>query len=130
MLSALDGFRIVAEAGDEESAIESARHHRPHLALIELELCGCGGWWTVQRIQAEQLADVVVALGRRASDTLAHLAGAHAYVEMGASPRDLLTTLEAALAFRSPPVSGVAQAQGNLLPNANPVLDEPTLVDF
>src|SRR5690348_16596628 len=56
MLGALDGFRIVAEADTDEAALEAARRQRPHLALIEAELSGCGGWWTIQQIQSEQLA--------------------------------------------------------------------------
>jgi DNA-binding NarL/FixJ family response regulator len=130
MLGALDGFRIVAEADSDEAALEAARNHRPNLALIEPELSGCGGWWAIQQIRADQLAGVVVALGRRANDALAHLAGAQSYVQMGVSPRDLLTALEAAMAFRRPPVSGTAQTQGNLLPHPDSVLDKPTLIDF
>jgi DNA-binding NarL/FixJ family response regulator len=129
MLSALDGFRIVAEADNDEAALDAARHYRPRLALIEPELSGCGGWWAIQQIQVEQLACVVVALGRRANDALAHLAGARSYVQIGVSPRDLLNTLEAAMAFRSPPVSGV-QAERDLLPDTNTVLNEPSFVDF
>jgi DNA-binding NarL/FixJ family response regulator len=129
MLSALDGFRIVAEADTDDAALEAARNHRPSLALIEPELSGCGGWWAIQQIQAEHLAGVVVALGRRANDALAHLAGAQSYVQIGISPRDLLNTLEAAMAFRRPLVSG-AQTEGDLLPDADPVLHKPTRVDL
>jgi len=130
MLGALEGFRIVAEADSDESALEAARRQRPHLALIEPELSGCGGWWTIQQIQAERLAGVVVALGRRANDALAHLAGAQSYVQMGISPRDLLSTLEAAMAFGRSPVSGTAEAEQHLLPDAHAVLDKPAFVDF
>jgi hypothetical protein len=81
-------------------------------------------------MHTEHLAEVVVALGRRASDVLAHLAGAHGYVQMGSSPRDLLSALEAAMAVRRPPVSGGAEAEGDLLPHTNSVLDKPAFVDF
>jgi DNA-binding NarL/FixJ family response regulator len=130
MLGACEGFRVVAEADSDEAALEAARRQRPRLALIEPELSGCGGWWAIQQIQAEQLAEVVVALGRRANDCLAQLAGARAYVQIGISPRDLLTALEAAMAFRTPPISGSAEAEKNPLPHANPVLDEPAFIDF
>lgn len=129
MLSALDGFRIVADVDNDEAALAAARHHRPLLALIEPELSGCGGWWAMQQIRAEQLAGVVVALGRRANDALAHLAGAQSYVQMGVSPRDLLKTLETAMACRRPPVSA-AETERDLLPDAHTMLDEPTFVDF
>jgi two-component system, response regulator PdtaR len=130
MLGALDGFRIVAEADSGDAALEAARRQRPRLALIEPELSGCGGWWAIQQIQSEQLAGVVVALGRSANGSLAQLAGAQAYVQMGISPRDLLSALEAAMAYRTPPVSGAAQTEQDLLPDADSVLDKPAFVDL
>jgi DNA-binding NarL/FixJ family response regulator len=130
MLGALDGFRIVAEAGSDHSAVEAARHYRPRLVLIEPEISDCGGWWAIQQIQAEQLAGVVVALGRRANDVLAQLAGAHSYVQMGISPRDLLTALHTAVAVGRPPLSSLSEAEGDLLSNPHAMLDEPALVDL
>ena len=129
MLGALDGFRVIAEADTDETAIDAARMQRPQLALIELELSGCGGWWAIRQMEAERLADVVVALGRRADGALAQLVGAQSYVQMGTSPRDLLSALEAAVALRAAAASG-AQAEGDLLADANPVLDKPAVVDF
>jgi hypothetical protein len=81
-------------------------------------------------MQAEQVAEVVVALGRRANDSLAHLAGAHGYVQIGIAPRDLLTALNVAMGARTPSVSGTAQTEGDLLPDANPALDKPAFIDL
>ena len=81
--------------------MEAARAHRPFLALVELELSGCGGFWAIRQIESEQLASVVVALGRRADVAVAQLVGAKSYIQMGTSPRDLLDTVETALAFRA-----------------------------
>jgi two-component system response regulator DesR len=127
MLGTLDRFRVVAEVDTADAAVEAARSHRPDLALIEPELSGCGGWWAIKQIQSEQLAGVVVALGRRADGALAQLVGVGTYVQMGTSPRDLLTAVEAAIGQSG--LSG-AQAQQNLLPGAHPVLDKPALVDL
>ena len=129
MLGAVDGFRVVAEADSDERAVEAARAHRPFLALIELELAGCGGFWAIRQIESEGLASVVVALGRRADFTLTELVGAQSYIQMGTSPRDLLSAVEAALAFRAKPGSGT-QTEHEPLPDAHPVLDKPALVDF
>ena len=129
MLGAIEGFRIVAEVDNDIAAVEAARSQRPRLALVEPELSDCGGWWAIQQIQAEQLAGVIVALGRRADARLAQLIGAQTYVQMGISPRDLLSALEAAMAFRTPPVSG-AQAEHDLLPDTDTVLDKPAFVDL
>jgi DNA-binding NarL/FixJ family response regulator len=126
ILGALDGFQVVAEAANDQAALEAARTHRPHLALVDTELSGCGGWWAIQEMQAERLVQVVVALGRRADAVLAQHVGVQTYVQMGTSPRDLLSALQAALANG---VSG-AQAEGDLLPDADTVLDKPALIDF
>ena len=130
MLGAIDGFRVVCEADTADAAIEGARRQRPRLALIEPELSDCGGWWVIQQIRLEKLACVVVALGRRADGTLAQLVGAQSYVQIGISPRDLLSTLEAAMAYRTPPLSGSAETEDHLLPDANPVLDKPAFIDL
>ncbi len=129
MLGAIDGFRVVAEASSHEAAMEAARLQRPGLALIEPEMSNCGGWWVIQQIREEQLACVVVALGRSADGTLAELVGAQSYVQMGISPRDLLNTLEAAVAERGS-ASGSAQAEQHLMANADAVLDKPAFVDL
>jgi DNA-binding NarL/FixJ family response regulator len=130
MLGAIDGFRVVAETDSADGAIEAARRQRPRLALIEPELSDCGGWWVIQQIRTEQLACVVVALGQRADGTLAQLVGAQSYVQMGISPRDLLNTLEAAMAYRTPPLSGSGEAEEHLLPDPDTVLDKPAFIDL
>ena len=130
MLGAIDGFRVVCEADTADAAIEGARRQRPRLALIEPELSDCGGWWVIQQIRAEKLACVVVALGRRADGTLAQMMGAQSYVQIGISPRDLLSTLEAAMAYRTPPLSGSAETEDHLLPDTNPVVDKPAFIDL
>jgi DNA-binding NarL/FixJ family response regulator len=130
MLSASEGFRIVAETSSADAALEAARRQHPRLVLIDPELSNCGGWRVIQQIRREQLACVVVALGRHANGTAAQLAGAQSYVQMGIAPRDLLTAIEAAMSFRTAPVSSTAEAEDHLLSDTNAVLDKPTLVDF
>lgn len=100
MLGAQERFQVVAEVDTAEAVIEAARSQHPDLALVEPELSGCGGWWAIKQIQAERLAGVVVALGRRADCGQAQLVGAGAYVQMGTSPRDLLSAVEAAIGVR------------------------------
>jgi DNA-binding NarL/FixJ family response regulator len=102
MLGTLDRFRVVADVDSADAAVEAARRERPNLALIEPELSSCGGWWAIREIEAEHLAGVVVALGRRADCGQAQLVGARTYVQMGTSPRELLIAVEAAMAERDP----------------------------
>jgi len=130
MLGAIDGFSVVCEADSADAALECARRQRPRLALIEPELSDCGGWWVIQQVRSEQPACVVVALGRRADGALAQLVGAQSYVQMGIAPRDLLSALEAAMAYRTPPLSASAETEAHLLPDADPVLEKPAFVDL
>jgi CheY-like chemotaxis protein len=130
MLGAIDGFRVVCEADSAEAALECARRQRPRLALIDPELSNCGGWWVIQQIRIEQLACVVVALGRRGDGTLAQLVGAQSYVQMGISPRDLLSTLQTAMTYRTPPLSGATETEEHLLSDADAVLEKPALIDL
>jgi DNA-binding NarL/FixJ family response regulator len=130
MLAAIDGFQVVCETDSAEAAIECARLQRPRLALIEPEISNLGGWWAIQQIRTEQLACVVVALGKRGDGTSAQRAGAQSYVQIGITPRDLLSTLEAAMAYRRAPKSGSAEAEDELLSRPDAVLHKPALVDF
>jgi len=100
MLGAVESFQVVGEASTGEQALELARASRPHLALIEQELAGLAGldgWSTIYALQAEQLAQVVIALGWRGDGSLAQVAGAQAWVQMGTAPRELLSSVEAAI---------------------------------
>src|ERR1051325_4013014 len=100
MLGAIERFHLVAEADNDEATVEAARRLCPDLALIEPELSECGGWWAIKQIQSEHLVGVVVALGRRPDcGGLAELVGAATYVQMGTSPRDLLSAVEAAMGY-------------------------------
>ncbi|MDQ3810879.1 MAG: hypothetical protein M3336_11360 [Chloroflexota bacterium] len=95
MLGTLDQFRVVGEAGSNQEALDLARSLRPRLALVDPELSGNLGWWTMHALQTERLADAIVALGRRADELMAGLVGARAYVQVGTAPRELVRTLEA-----------------------------------
>ena len=100
MLGALDDFCVVADAGSHEEAIALARATRPVLALVDQDLPPCGGGWTVEVLSRECLAPAIVAIGLRADDAIrarARSAGAHAFVQTGATPAELEEALKAAL---------------------------------
>jgi response regulator NasT len=97
MLGAREGFQVIGEAATAEQALELARELRPRLVLIDQDPSGPDCWETMRALHSERLAEVVVALGRRADGDLAQLAGAQAYVQMGTAPRELLSALEAAI---------------------------------
>jgi DNA-binding NarL/FixJ family response regulator len=97
LLGAREGFQVIGEAATSEQALALARDLRPRLVLIDQDLCGPDGGGTIRALCSERLAEVVVALGRRANGELAQLAGAQAYVQIGTTPRELLSALEAAI---------------------------------
>jgi hypothetical protein len=68
----------------------------------------------------------VVALGLRGDDFAATQAGAHAYVQVGASPREVLEAVERAFVT----AGSRAKAEQHLLADAHPMLEEPALVDL
>jgi DNA-binding NarL/FixJ family response regulator len=103
LIGSLDGFAVVAEASSDEQALDLARRHRPHLALVDQELPGCDGDWAIQRLQRDHLAGAVVAIGRRADGSRrARAVGACAYVQVGAPPAEILRALASALARLGP----------------------------
>ena len=98
LIGSLDEFFVVGETGNEDQALEIARTVHPRLAVVDQELPGCGGCWTIQRLQHEGLAKAIVAIGRRADGgTRAQAAGASAYVQLGAPPLDVLSALHQAI---------------------------------
>jgi DNA-binding NarL/FixJ family response regulator len=97
MFGAVEGFQVVGEASTGEQALELARTFRPHLALIDQDLAGLDAWWTINALQAEQLAQVIIALGWRGNGSLAQVTGAQAWVQLGTAPRELLNSVEAAI---------------------------------
>lgn len=125
MFGAREGFEVVAEAATDEQGLDLARDVRPHLAVIEQEISDCCGWWLIQSVRRERLAQVVVALGLRGDDSAARQAGADAYIQVGTSPREVMQAVQRALA-----AGGLPQAEHDLLARAHAVLDKPALVDL
>ena len=103
-IGSLDGYRVVGEASTDEEALRLARSLRPALAIVDEDLPGCCGTWTMQEMKIKRLVGGIVAIGLRASgDTRSLAAGARAYVQTG----DSLDTLVAALGqARSAPYRG------------------------
>jgi two-component system NarL family response regulator len=95
MIGAQARFKIVAEACTHEEAVQLARLTRPLVALVDQDLPGYGGVWTVRSLLQEQLVESVVALGRRAEDgRCAEAAGAQAFVQIGVAPTEVMRSLE------------------------------------
>ena len=65
-----EGFQVLGEAADGESAIEQARRLRPDVVLLDVQLPGRDGFAVADEVTAEPSAPVVVLVSSR---------GRHAY---------------------------------------------------
>ncbi|MDS1269334.1 response regulator [Lipingzhangella sp. LS1_29] len=105
-----DGYTVVGEAGDGETAVSLATEHRPDLVILDIKMPVLDGLSAAERIAAERIAPVVIltAFSQRELVERAREAGAMAYlvkpfskaelvpaVEMATSRYAELTTLEA-----------------------------------
>lgn len=64
-----DGFDVVGEAADGESAIEQARRLRPQIVLLDVQLPGIDGFAVAERLAAEPAAPAVVLVSSRGAHT-------------------------------------------------------------
>jgi DNA-binding NarL/FixJ family response regulator len=61
-----DGFQILGEAADGESAVEAARRLRPDVVLLDIQLPGLDGFAVAERLAAGADPPVVVLISSRA----------------------------------------------------------------
>jgi DNA-binding NarL/FixJ family response regulator len=64
-----DGFEVVGEAADGQSALEQARRLRPQVVLLDVRLPGMDGFAVAERLAAEPAAPVVVLISSRERGT-------------------------------------------------------------
>jgi DNA-binding NarL/FixJ family response regulator len=91
LIGSIIGFRVVGEAATDEQAIQIARADRPRVAIVDEE--------TIQALHDEGVVEGIVGIGARADGAgRARAAGARMYLQIGASPADILDALNTALA--------------------------------
>lgn len=95
-----NGFDVVGEAGDGETAVQLATELRPDLVVMDVKMPVLDGISAAEKLSKNHIAPVVLLtafsqkeLVERASD-----AGALAYVVKPFTPNDLLPAIEIALA--------------------------------
>jgi DNA-binding NarL/FixJ family response regulator len=99
LIGSFVGFQVVGEAASDEQALSMARGDRPRLAVVDEALPGSQFGSTIAALHEQGLAESIVAIGARADGAgRARAAGACTYVQIGASPADILAALNAALA--------------------------------
>ena len=60
-----EGFEVLGEAADGESAVEQARRLRPQVVLLDVQLPGIDGFAVAERLAAEPFAPAVVLISSR-----------------------------------------------------------------
>jgi response regulator NasT len=94
-----DGYDVVGEAGDGESAIRLTAEHAPDLVILDVKMPILDGISAAERIAAERIAPVVIltAFSQRELVERAREAGAMAYLVKPFTKADLVPAIEMAV---------------------------------
>ncbi len=95
-----EGFEVVGEAADGDSAVRLAREQRPQLVIMDIKMPGLDGLQAAERITEQDLAAVLIltAFSQRDLVHRAAEAGAMGYVVKPFQKADLMPAIEIALA--------------------------------
>lgn len=95
-----NGFDVVGEAGDGETAVQLATELRPDLVVMDVKMPQLDGITAAERLTRGHIAPVVLltAFSQKELVERASEAGALAYVVKPFTPNDLLPAIEIALA--------------------------------
>ncbi|HSP36758.1 MAG TPA: response regulator [Frankiaceae bacterium] len=93
-----EGYAVVGEAGDGETAVTMAEQLRPDLVILDIKMPGLDGLAAAERIGEARLAPVVMltAFSQRALVERARDAGAMAYLVKPFQKKDLVPAIEMA----------------------------------
>jgi len=94
-----EGYDVVAEAGDGETAVKLAQQHRPDLVILDVKMPVLDGISAAERIAEERAAPVLIltAFPQRDLVERAREAGAMAYLVKPFSKSDLVPAIEMAV---------------------------------
>ncbi len=94
-----EGYDVVAQAGDGQTAVELAEQHRPDLVMLDVKMPRLDGISAAQRIAAQRIAPVVIltAFSQRDLVERARDAGAMAYLVKPFTQNDLVPAIEMAV---------------------------------
>jgi two-component system, response regulator PdtaR len=94
-----DGYQVVGEAGDGESAVRLTIEHVPDLVILDFNMPILDGISAAERIAAERIAPVVIltAFSQRELVERAREAGAMAYLVKPFTKADLVPAIEMAV---------------------------------
>jgi response regulator NasT len=94
-----DGYDVVGEAGDGETAVKAAMELRPDLVIMDVKMPVLDGISAAERITAERVAPVIIltAFSQRELVARASAAGAMAYLVKPFTKADLVPAIEMAV---------------------------------
>jgi AmiR/NasT family two-component response regulator len=93
-----EGYEVIGQAGDGETAVKLAAEHRPDLVILDVKMPVLDGISAAERIGAEKIAPVLMltAFSQRELVERARDAGAMAYLVKPFSKADLVPAIEMA----------------------------------
>jgi AmiR/NasT family two-component response regulator len=94
-----EGYYVVGQAGDGQTAVELAEQHRPDLVVLDVKMPKLDGIAAAQRIAEQRIAPVVIltAFSQRDLVDRARDAGAMAYLVKPFNKHDLVPAIEMAV---------------------------------
>ncbi|KRV49211.1 transcriptional regulator [Wenjunlia vitaminophila] len=94
-----EGYLVVGEAGDGETAVKLAEEHRPDLVILDVKMPVLDGISAAERIAGERVAPVLMltAFSQRELVERARDAGAMAYLVKPFTKSDLVPAIEMAV---------------------------------
>jgi two-component system, response regulator PdtaR len=94
-----EGYSVVGEAGDGETAVALAEEHRPDLVVLDVKMPRLDGISAAERIAAARIAPVVILTAFSQKELVARAgeAGAMAYLVKPFTKSDLLPAIEIAM---------------------------------
>jgi response regulator NasT len=95
-----EGYEVVGEAGDGETAVRLARDLRPDLTVMDIKMPGLDGLAAAERINEERLSPVLILTAFSQKDLVERAAqtGAMAYLVKPFQKSDLLPAIGIAVA--------------------------------
>src|SRR3954470_8570707 len=94
-----EGYDVVGQAGDGQTAVDLAEQHRPDLVVLDVKMPKLDGISAAQRIAEQRIAPVVIltAFSQRELVDRARDAGAMAYLVKPFGKSDLVPAIEMAV---------------------------------
>jgi DNA-binding NarL/FixJ family response regulator len=93
ILESESDFRVVAEAGDGQQALDAAATHNPDVILMDLRMPGLDGIAAIERLPADARVLVLTTFSADAQVYAALRAGASGYLLKTAPPEQLMTAV-------------------------------------